>query len=417
MAQQYWTPREWLKHQADTHRDLDTREYAKALYNVVDDNWKIDPRFIGQQNYRADGVTRKIDNGFFGIGRKDHGNYSNGYSAYEVNRLINPKMQELYQADYNVWKNDPTVKDTLEKQRQEKEKLKQISTSNPYAAQQARDNALKLASINDVLSRMPSQLNRINQAEQNKYAHIEDTFNRANHGNETGWNMYKEDHDRAVKNRLDNRRRQIGIADDDFKKQRDAYSRYFSRTGSGSSSTAQFSVPTLLARASQKIRNDIEKENADSAIEQETAFNRANFDYRKNKENILTERNRQRNAAKEDFDTRRSGYWDEVGRLERQKADISNRSVADIMAAGRDATSKANRYADDAVKAGNLTEEIRFKPIEYHQAQQKDFTYDPTKTKVENTEEPKTDESLYNKYFRDEEEKKKKKGWITGVGA
>ena len=55
-------------------------------------------------------MTRKTDGGFFGIGAKDHGSYSNGFSTYEVNRLILPEMKRVYEADYNVWKNDPDVR-------------------------------------------------------------------------------------------------------------------------------------------------------------------------------------------------------------------------------------------------------------------------------------------------------------------
>ena len=281
----------------------------------------------------------------------------------------------------------------------------------------AADNARKLAFLNDKLGRMPGQLDLINQAEQNRYAHIEDDYNRANSDLEDSWKQTQEDHNTATRQRLAGRRRQIGVADDDFKKQNDAYSRYFARSGAGSSSAAQYTVPTLLARATQKIRNDIEDNNAENARAQETSFNRASLDYKKGKRDILTDRERQRAEAKQMFDTKRAGYWDSVADLERQRADYQGKSIGDIINAGNSALSNAERYAREATSAGGLSEAMKFKPVEYKNAEQKDWTYDPTKTKVEDQQGEEDNENLYKKYFRDKEEEKKKKGWISATAA
>lgn len=293
------------------------------------------------------------------------------------------------------------------------------SAYNAWAAQQAaqaRNGAKNLAIINENLRLMPNDLRRIDEAEKNKYAHIEDDYNRANGGLDNYWKQVQEDYNTARTQRLGNRRRQIGVADDDFKKQRDAYARYFARSGSGSSSTAQYAVPALLARAADKVRSSIEDNNEKNAREQETNYNRQGLDYRKQKDDILTNRERQKQAAKEYFAGKRSSHWDEVAKLERQKADARNLSTDAIMSAGNEAVRRAQEQADEAVRAGAMTDGITYKPIKYEETKQKDWTYDPTKTEIKKPEEEqKDDNSLYNKYFRDKEEEKKKKGWISAT--
>nr|DAY09215.1 MAG TPA: hypothetical protein [Caudoviricetes sp.] len=403
----FYTPREWLQRRASNNGYSDqTRAQAQALLNVVGDGWDVDRRFLDQENYSSPGVTRKRDGGFFGIGAKDHGNYSNGFSTYEVNRLILPEMKRAYEADYNVWKNDPDVRKQAR------------SNSGGYYNQPAQNTARNIALANESLSLMPNELKRIDEAERNKYANIDNDYNRSNNNLENNWKQVQEDYETARSQRLGNRRRQIDVANDDFKTQRDAYARYFARSGAGSSSMAQHTVPTMLARAAEKVRSTIEDNNAENAREQETNFNRQNLDYRNKKNDILTERERQKQSAKEYFASKRSGYWDKVAELERKKADAQNLSTDAIISAGKDAVRRAQEQADEAVRAGAVTEGIKFKPIEYEAAKQKDWTYDPTKTKIENPEEEsKDDNSIYNKYFRDKEEEKKKKGWISATAA
>lgn len=403
----FYTPREWLQRRASNNGYSDqTRAQAQALLNVVGDGWDVDRRFLDQEKYSSPGVTRKTDGGFFGIGAKDHGNYSNGFSTYEVNRLILPEMKRAYEADYNVWKNDPDVRKQAR------------SNTGGYYNQPAQNTARNIALANESLRLMPNELKRIDEAERNKYANIDNDYNRSSNNLENNWKQIQEDYDTARSQRLGNRRRQIDVANDDFKTQRDAYARYFARSGAGSSSMAQHTVPTMLARAAEKVRSTIEDNNAENAREQETNFNRQNLDYRNKKNDILTERERQKQSAKEYFAGKRSGYWDKVAELERKKADAQNLSTDAIISAGKDAVRHAQEQADEAVRAGAVTEGIKFKPIEYEAAKQKDWTYDPTKTKIENPEEEGNDDnSLYNKYFRDKEDEKKKKGWISATAA
>lgn len=385
--------RQYLQYHANNHPSDIKRSEAQALLNVVGDDMNLDKNFL---------TGEKVDRGWFrapDIREK----MSNGYNASTVNRTLNPWWIDSYKKYLDA--NSPKGNDR---------QPSPTPGSGGYGANTARNIAL----ANESLRLMPNELKRIDEAERNKYANIDNEYNRSSNNLENNWKQIQEDHDTARSQRLGNRRRQIDVANDDFKTQRDAYARYFARSGAGSSSMAQHTVPTMLARAAEKVRSTIEDNNAENAREQETNFNRQNLDYRNKKNDILTERERQKQSAKEYFASKRSGYWDKVAELERKKADAQNLSTDAIISAGKDAVRRAQEQADEAVRAGAVTEGIKFKPIEYEAAKQKDWTYDPTKTKIENPEEEsKDDNSLYNKYFRDKEEEKKKKGWISATAA
>lgn len=389
--------RGYLQYHLDNHPSATKRAEAQALLNIVGNDRKIGSGFFEGQK-----------TGFLGLQTREK--QSNGYNASTINRVINPWWSNSYDEYLKNYEKDHAKDDNIGGGGGG-------GGSNPAAAQAARDNSLKIADINERLARMPGSLDRINRAEQNKYALIENSYNRNNAELDDSWKQTQEDYNIATKNRLANRRRQIGVADDDFKKQNDAYARYFARSGSGSSSAAQYTVPTLLARATQKIRNDIETNNAENAEQQQTSYNRSLYNYKKEKNSLLNQREEQRQAAKQSFDTQRSGYFDQLAALEREKANYKNRSVADVLAAGRAASDQAERYANDAVNAGGVTEGMKYTPVSYEAVKSKDWTYDPTKTKIENPEGEQDDDSLYQKYFRDKEEDKKKKGWLAGVGA
>ncbi|TWO98860.1 hypothetical protein EUA78_00565 [TM7 phylum sp. oral taxon 351] len=402
MADNKMTYRQYLQHHADTHWADVKRQEAQALLNVVGDDKKLDGNFLTGEKH-----------GFLGMQTREK--QSNGFTSSAINNVINPWWVNSYNQYSNQWDED------------ERKGLHGNNTSPQpdnsansawvaQQAEQARNRAKNLAIVNENLRLMPNSLRRIDEAEKNKYAHIEDDYNRANGGLDNYWKQVQEDYNTARTQRLGNRRRQIGVADDDFKKQRDAYARYFARSGSGSSSTAQYAVPALLARAADKVRSSIEDNNAEKAREQETNYNRQGLDYRKQKDDILTNRERQKQEAKEYFAGKRSSHWDEVAKLERQKADARNLSTDAIMSAGNEAVRRAQEQADEAVRAGAMTDGITYKPIKYEETKQKDWTYDPTKTEIKKPEEEqKDDNSLYNKYFRDKEEEKKKKGWISAT--
>lgn len=91
--------RSWLQNQATNHADAGTRSQAQALLNVVGNDQKLDQRFINQEDYKADGITRKQSGGSNPFNGGNYSNYSNGFSAYEVNRLINPQFIGMYNAD------------------------------------------------------------------------------------------------------------------------------------------------------------------------------------------------------------------------------------------------------------------------------------------------------------------------------
>lgn len=385
--------RQYLQYHANNHPSDIKRSEAQALLNVVGDDMNINGNFL---------TGEKVDRGWFrapDIREK----MSNGYNASTVNRTLNPWWIDSYKKYLDA--NSPKGNGT------------QPSPTPGYGGSGV-NTARNLALVNESLGLMPNELKRIDEAERNKYANIENNYNRDINNLENNWKQVQEDYNTARTQRLGNRRRQIDVANDDFKNQRDAYARYFARSGAGSSSMAQHTVPTMLARAAEKVRSTIEDNNAENAREQETNYNRQNLDYRRQKDDILTSRERQKQAAAEDFAGRRSNYWDEVAKLERQKADAQNRSTADIIAAGSDAVRRAQEQADAAVRAGAVTEGTKYKPIQYEETKQKDWTYDPTKTKIEDPNEEKDDDnSLYNKYFRDKEDEKKKKGWISATAA
>lgn len=384
--------RQYLQYHANNHPSEIKRSEAQALLNVVGDDMNLDGNFLTGEKH-----------GFLGLHTREK--QTNGYNASTINRTLNPWWTDSY-------------KKYLDDNSLSTRKNKQEIVTGGYNSQPAQNTARNLALANESLSLMPNELKRIDEAERNKYANIDNDYNRSSNNLENNWKQIQEDYETARSQRLGNRRRQIDVANDDFKTQRDAYARYFARSGAGSSSMAQHTVPTMLARAAEKVRSTIEDNNAENAREQETNFNRQSLDYRNKKNDILTERERQKQFAKEYFASKRSGYWDKVAELERKKADAQNLSTDAIMSAGKDAVRHAQEQADEAVRAGAVTEGIKFKPIEYEAAKQKDWTYDPTKTKIENPEdEGKDDNSIYNKYFRDKEEEKKKKGWISATAA
>ena len=384
--------RQYLQYHANNHPSEIKRSEAQALLNVVGDDMNLDGNFLTGEKH-----------GFLGLHTREK--QTNGYNASTINRTLNPWWTDSY-------------KKYLDDNSLSTRKNKQEIVTGGYNSQPAQNTARNLALANESLSLMPNELKRIDEAERNKYANIDNDYNRSSNNLENNWKQIQEDYETARSQRLGNRRRQIDVANDDFKTQRDAYARYFARSGAGSSSMAQHTVPTMLARAAEKVRSTIEDNNAENAREQETNFNRQNLDYRNKKNDILTERERQKQSAKEYFASKRSGYWDKVAELERKKADAQNLSTDAIISAGKDAVRHAQEQADEAVRAGAVTEGIKFKPIEYEAAKQKDWTYDPTKTKIETPEdEGKDDNSIYNKYFRDKEEEKKKKGWISATAA
>lgn len=278
------------------------------------------------------------------------------------------------------------------------------------------DDARNLAYLEDQLRYMPGQLDRINQAQRNREGNIDNDYTLGLNQTNQAWGRAEQDHNLATEQRLKSRQRQVGVADEDFKKQNDAYGRYFSRIGAGSSSASQYAVPTLLSRAASKIRNEIEDTNQENAQLQTTAFNRAKEDKENNLSNLERERNRQKQAALSEFESKRSEYQKALADMQRQREYYRGRSYADVTAAAREAMEAAERHANEAVRAGQVTEGIKVNPIDYKAADQKGFEYDATQTKVETApQEEDTANDAYSKYFRDEEERKKNSnlGWIA----
>lgn len=161
------TYRQYLQYHANNHPSEIKRNEAGALLNIVGDDRKINGHFL---------TGEKVNRGLFrtpDIKEKQ----SNGYSATTINRVINPWWVNSYK----------------EYSKNNKEGSGPRPGGGGYDTTVA-DNARKLAFLNDKLGRMPGQLDLINQAEQNRYAHIEDDYNRANSDLEDSWKQTQEDH-------------------------------------------------------------------------------------------------------------------------------------------------------------------------------------------------------------------------------
>lgn len=138
-------------------------------------------------------------------------------------------------------------------------------TYDPYAAQraaQAKQDRENRAYLDNQINRFDSYFGDADRTRQVRLNNINNEYNNSLNTANRAWQRAQEDHNAATNDRLQTRQRQLSVADDDFKKQRDAYDRYFARIGAGSSSFARYGMPTALARAANKVRNDIEDTNA-----------------------------------------------------------------------------------------------------------------------------------------------------------
>lgn len=272
-----------------------------------------------------------------------------------------------------------------------------------------RERAEKLAYYNDSLREMSGDLDRIDRAEKYRLENIGNTYARNTDNLGLMWRRTQEDHDADVARRLKTRQNRVNVADDDFKKQNDAYARYFARVGAGSSSVAQQTAPTLLARAAGRIRNKIEEDNAEEDYLQTINFNRAKEDYERNLAELDRQKAGQEQSTKSYYEGKRADYWNNYHQLEREKLAAENKDYNTVIAESRASKDKANRFADQAVDYGRLTEEMKYKPVFYQAVKETPWDYNEVKTKSSaGSGEETPEDDMYSKYFRDEEERKKR---------
>lgn len=409
----YMTPRQWLQRQVDTHKDAETRRQAQAALNVVGDNWKIDQRFLNQDKYNSPGVEHKRAGGSNPFNPGNYANYSNGYSAYEVNRLINPQMQKMYDADKAIWEKG-------QQQNGSSTGPAIVPQYDPYTeqrARQAREDAKNRAFLDQSLNRFDSYFGDADRSHDIRLQNINNSYNQSLNSTNKAWGRAQEDYNTATNNRLRNRQRQLGVADDDFKKQRDAYDRYFARMGAGSSSAAQYAVPTLLARAASKVRNEIEDTNAENEREQTVSFNRAREDHEENLANLGRTRQSELDRANSDWNSTRSGLLEKKAQLQQQRDLVAGKNHNQVIRDSQGLLNEADRLRRESINQQAVKPEFQVKAVGYKPTIDKDWSYKSTETKVDNPADDKEQQDdAYNRYFRDREEEKKRKGWIPALG-
>ena len=154
--------RQYLQYHANNHPSDIKRSEAQALLNVVGDDTNIDGNFL---------TGEKVDRGWFrapDIREK----MSNGYNASTVNRTLNPWWIDSYKKYLDA--NSPKGND------------RQPSPTPGYGGSGV-NTARNLALVNESLGLMPNELKRIDEAERNKYANIDNDYNRSSNNLENNW--------------------------------------------------------------------------------------------------------------------------------------------------------------------------------------------------------------------------------------
>ena len=391
--------RQWLQNRAYNGTSAEVRNQANALLQVVGDDGKIDARFIGNPFNAQTGGT-----GY----NQGAGQYYK-YGPQGMNR-INDQMLGAYNSKDVIYngKRDQTRNTGPAT----------IHQYDPYAeqrARQAQEDAKNRAFLDQSLNRFDSYFGDADRTRDVRTQNINNNYNQSLNTTNKAWSRAQEDHNQATGARLRTRQRQLGVADDDFKKQRDAYDRYFARMGAGSSSAAQYAVPTLLARAASKVRNEIEDTNAENEREQTVSFNRARDDHEENLANLGRTRQAELDKVNSDWNSTRSGLFEKKAQLQQQRDMASGRNYDQVVHDSQGLLNEADRLRRESINQQAIKPEFQVKAVDYKPAEQKDWSYSGTETRVENPAEDKQDDA-YNRYFRDREEEKKRKGWIPALG-
>lgn len=388
------TYRQYLQYHANNHGSDIKRKEAQALLNVVGDNGIINNDFL---------TGEKVDRGWFR--RPDiREKQSNGFVASTVNRTLNPWWTDSYKKYSDQYDRDKAT----------------VPQYDPYAeqrARQAQEDAKNRAFLDQSLNRFDSYFGDADRTHDIRLQNINNSYNQSLNSTNKAWGRAQEDYNTATNNRLRNRQRQLGVADDDFKKQRDAYDRYFARMGAGSSSAAQYAVPTLLARAASKVRNEIEDTNAENEREQTVSFNRAKEDHEENLANLGRTRQSELDRANSDWNNTRSSLLEKKAQLQQQRDLAAGRSHSQVIQDSQGLLNEADRLRRESINQQAIKPEFQIKAVGYKPTIDKDWSYTSTETKVDNPAEDKEQQDdAYSRYFRDREEEKKRKGWIPTLG-
>lgn len=396
------TYRQYLQYHANNHGSDIKRKEAQALLNVVDDKGNINSDFLAGE---------KVDRGWF-RSPDIRERQSNGFAASTVNRTLNPWWTDSYKKYSDQWDVDasrglhgPTKPGPV--------------TYDPYAAQraaQAKQDRENRAYLDNQINRFDSYFGDADRTRQVRLNNINNEYNNSLNTANRAWQRAQEDYNAATNDRLQTRQRQLSVADDDFKKQRDAYDRYFARIGAGSSSFARYGMPTALARAANKVRNDIEDTNAKNEREQTVVFNRAREDHEKGLSDLLRNKNNQISGVESDWNNTRSSLNDQKAQLMSQRDSLAGKSYDQVIRDSQGLRDEADRLRREAISQRDIKPEFKINPIDYKPALQKDWNYQATETKVDNSNEEEPKDDAYSRYFRDREEEKKRKGWIPALG-
>lgn len=215
--------RQYLQYHANNHPSDTKRREAQALLNVVGDDRRLDGNFLTGTgtNIRGEVTGEQL---------------SNGFTASAINNTVNPWWSSSYD---EFRKLNPTPQPPNQ----------QWANTGGGGTYRPNDDTRILAELNQQLGRYDSMFGNVDIAERNRMASILNDYNRGKGELDKGWGDAQEDHDTATRQRLANRQRSRDVIDDDFRNQSNAYDRFFARHGAGSSSAAQYNVPTQLGRA------------------------------------------------------------------------------------------------------------------------------------------------------------------------
>lgn len=264
--------RQWLQDRAYNGSSEEVKRNANRLLNTVGDDGRIDDKYRGQKYYSMGNDGSQSTPYAPGNQQGKWGVYGHDWAGLNA---INDQMKAAYNSQ-NV-QYGGVIQDKARNTGPAT-----IHQYDPYAeqrARQAREDAKNRAFLDQSLNRFDSYFGDADRTRDVRTQNINNNYNQSLNTTNKAWSRAQEDHNQATGARLRTRQRQLGVADDDFKKQRDAYDRYFARMGADSSSAAQYAVPTLLARAASKVRNEIEDTNAKNDEKTAKAIEKALADY------------------------------------------------------------------------------------------------------------------------------------------
>lgn len=272
-------------------------------------------------------------------------------------------------------------------------------TPQPWNGGSGGLSSSDLAYINAELARYPSHFSNLDKARDNKLAWIDEDYKQGVNDLNKSWERAKLTHQTNEERRQNDRARMLNATDDEFLNQSNAYDRYFAMRGAGNSSSAQILAPTLVGRAATKQRDEIEDTNAQNAAAAATAYNQAEEDWKDSLAKLGRDRDNKKNESN-------AWYNEQKGKLTTQKAELE-RNKGNI-GTFRNLVGEADRLTSEATRYGEVKNPLEVKKFEYKTPEVKDFRVDKIESNVTDPTNKDAD-NLYDRYFNNEEEKRKKK--------